>query len=610
MSLWDKIITQNRIDSQLIRDLNDISYKSTKGRSEKGRGFRSGIVNLGEVPFLQTPPPDKITREMIEDYHRTAQGPLIDPTTRKPLAERYYPSQVQLDISDLQIPPSLVDFPPTGAPAEQADIDNYKAQNSVLYRNLKKEEEEYSILLDALAKEKDILNKTPTSPSGSAIAAQQKIIADIEKDIRIKRRDINKIVADIKSNKDLIRQAIENIEENKSIVITHNLQMNRELEAYRHSIMANNANRLNIEQQQPNESNEDYLQRMKDIETEQYDMDLFKGKADLEQVLMLKQNLRQLFSKEDLIENIIKSFNPEQQFVINKHFPEIAEYFLEIYGKNNSNLLLKDIVETITKLLERILNPPVEYQVEEEEVPSPASTTPEPVPIDFLNKVDASGKPLLDASGAPLPPDFKFGTDNNSLYIANEKLGTHVYFKIGIDPINKKPLLLYSTDENKLGGHFKQVQERESAGSNGDNLLRNIITKYLKLDAQAKKDILNNNTSKISSLVEFLEKGPCQIKPLDKGIKKIIHNINGKKYSRLGAGLGGLRDPAQELPAHAFFGNLVIMLSKLYYKNILSLKSKTGRSMEGLTNTKVSNHFVDIIMDMYANKDVSGLIIA
>ena len=54
MSLWDKIITQNRIDSQLIRDLNDISYKSTKGRSEKGRGFRSGIVNLGEVPFLQT----------------------------------------------------------------------------------------------------------------------------------------------------------------------------------------------------------------------------------------------------------------------------------------------------------------------------------------------------------------------------------------------------------------------------------------------------------------------------------------------------------------------------------------------------------------------------
>ena len=171
MSLWDKIITQNRIDSQLIRDLNDISYKSTKGRSEKGRGFRSGIVNLGEVPFLQTPPPDKITREMIEDYHRTAQGPLIDPTTGKALAEKYYPSQVQLDISDLQIPPPLVDFSPTGAPAEQADIDAYKAQNSVLYRNLEKTEGEYITLIEDLAKEKEILNMTPASPTGTAATA-------------------------------------------------------------------------------------------------------------------------------------------------------------------------------------------------------------------------------------------------------------------------------------------------------------------------------------------------------------------------------------------------------------------------------------------------------
>ena len=30
--------------------------------------------------------------------------------------------------------------------------------------------------------------------------------------------------------------------------------------------------------------------------------------------------------------------------------------------------------------------------------------------------------------------------------------------------------------------------------------------------------------------------------------------------------------PAQKLPAQAYFGYLVILLSKLYYKNILSLK--------------------------------------
>jgi hypothetical protein len=150
--------------------------------------------------------------------------------------------------------------------------------------------------------------------------------------------------------------------------------------------------------------------------------------------------------------------------------------------------------------------------------------------------------------------------------------------------------------------------ERESAGTSGDNVLRNIINKHLKLNPDAKKVILDNNTSKLSSFIEFLEKSNYVIKPFDKGIKKLTHDHKGKKYSRFGAGLGGLRDPAQELPAHAYFGNLVIMLSKLYYKNILSLKTKTGRAIDGLTNTKVSNHFVDIIMDMYADKDVSGLV--
>ena len=97
MSLWDKIITQNRIESELIRDLNDISYRSTGGRSEKGRGFRDGIVNLGQLPFLQDPPKDKITREMIEEYQKSGITiPISDLTT--PFAPVYsrFPINIRL----------------------------------------------------------------------------------------------------------------------------------------------------------------------------------------------------------------------------------------------------------------------------------------------------------------------------------------------------------------------------------------------------------------------------------------------------------------------------------------------------------------------------------
>jgi hypothetical protein len=49
------------------------------------------------------------------------------------------------------------------------------------------------------------------------------------------------------------------------------------------------------------------------------------------------------------------------------------------------------------------------------------------------------------------------------------------------------------------------------------------------------------------------------------------------------------------------------MLSKLYDNNILSVKMKSGRAFDGFSNAKVSNFF-QIIMDMYANNDVSNLI--
>jgi hypothetical protein len=105
--------------------------------------------------------------------------------------------------------------------------------------------------------------------------------------------------------------------------------------------------------------------------------------------------------------------------------------------------------------------------------------------------------------------------------------------------------------------------------------------------------------------MELLEKGQYQIEPLKKGIKKKeLIDASGKKYSRYGA---GLNDPKQELPEYAFFGNVVIMLRKLYYKNTLSVKSKSGRIIDGLNNSKASHSFFDIIMDMYADKDVSSL---
>ena len=301
--------------------------------------------------------------------------------------------------------------------------------------------------------------------------------------------------------------------------------MNENLEAYRSTLMAKNAGKLTVEPQQPNESYEDYLNRIKSIENEQLDINLYKGKAELEQVLILKRNLRTLFSKEDLIENVLKSFDLNQKFVINKHFAEIHEYFIDTYGRNNTNLTRKDIVDVIMSFLERVLNPKIEYEVNEE---TTAPTGGEPFPITDLIETDPSGKSITR--------EFKYGTENQTLYISNEKEGRQVYLKIAVDPNDKtKKFLLYSNDENKAG-HFKQVMEKQSTGKSPDDVLRNIIDKYLQMDAYAKKTILfDKKYGQLEPMIKFIdEDSPYKLEPMAKGINvKYMRDSYGKRYKEI-----------------------------------------------------------------------------
>lgn len=606
MSLWDKITTQNEIDSALIRDLSDISYKSTKGRRENGRSLKDGIVNVGTLPFQEIPPPTAITKEMILDYHKSLTAPLKDPITGQPITDKYYPSTFAYDITDITTLPTLINETTLGKPAEKADIDKYKQLLKDGVDKIMQDRQTIREERDLLTEMKNTLNygKQEVDSDGYTIIvpwttserkALETDIQNKERDIRVLETSNGKLYADNGNLKKIISSIEKNIIDNKNLIIQHNKVVNDNLQKYRENFLTQNQNRMVVEEQRPNETPEEYLQRMKDMQTEQFDMNLYQEKANLHQINMLKKNLRQIFSNDAMIENIIKSFKEEQRFIINKHFPEIREYILETYGKNNTNLSLEDIVEVITSHLEQILNPPVEYNVAEDEIGAAA-----PPAASSIKVLDSD---VIDASGNPVPTDFKFGTDKNSLYIENDKDGSHVYFKIAETP-DKKEILLYSTDTNEAG-KFRQVMERAGSGKSNDDVLRNIIAN-LKLDDYAKNKILNKKSSKLGDLITEL-KSTYKLEPLKKGlqVKKLNTLTGSKKYKRYGA---GIKDPEQELPEYAYFGEIVIMLSKLYYNNILSVKMKSGRAIDGFRNAKVSNFFVDIIMDMYANKNVSNLI--
>ena len=579
MSFWDKVINQNKIDSSLIAELSDLSYKSIGGKRQANRSAKGDIVNIGTIPFEITPAPNKITQDMILEYQKDRNNPppfnYIDPTTGAEDKFKYFPSTFIFDVGDIQ-PFNPIDDAHLGKPATQQDILDLKLQlKQLVYEDL-------PVLIDDLKKEQKIvsdldvrINRTRgpvmLARLRTAKTAAEANVARAEAAIAAKQNDID-------AQKTLIENAKQNIQENKDLQMTVNKTNRDNLNRYRETLQAVNRDHLNHLVQEPNESEQDYLQRMKNIEAEKYDTNLNLDKAKLDQVIKLQNNLKKVIRKDEIIENVVKSLSAEQIFAINKHFAAIKEYLLENFGFNNTNLTTNDLVDEITNTLDRILNPPTSVEIQNEDYTLP--TTGEPFPVSILK----------DDTGADT--DFSFGTETNSLIITNKSNSNSIYLKIGQ---KYRKVVFYSTTSNKQGS-FQAIRER---GPPIDETIRYLFGKdYLDLSTFAKTKIVGGARS-IEELYDILE------------TQYLLQPITDIKTIRLGGHKKygwGLSHPDQEIPPYAKFGNIIIALNKLFYKNILSIATKTGHKIDGFKNTKVSDVFVEAVMKLYNNEDVSSLI--
>jgi hypothetical protein len=465
MSLWDKIINQNKLDSSLIVELSDISYRSTKGRREQPRGTKEGMVNLGTMPFEETPPQTEFTREMIKEYQKEQEKPYIDPATGDKY--KYYPSTFKFDVAHLAAP-ALVNDANLGKPADYNDIQKYTQDFNALIADLQQKEKDFKTEIEKGKAMKEALDLggvmvgdvlTPFSASYERrlkrdIAAQKALVVALQGDIKA-------LYADAPNIRALIKDAEQNIEENKGIIAIANKDNANNIRLYQESLLAVNKNRLSI-QQQGNESDADYIARMDAIGQEKYDTNLYEEKAKLEEIQKFKINLKKIIRKDEIIENVLKSFTGEQTFLINKNFPMIETSFLETFGFNNANLSTKDIVDEITNILHKILNPPTEFEIETETfVPAAGG---EPVPVGFLK--DASGTDTV----------YEFGTDNNSLYVKNNAINTRAYFKIGIQKSRK---IVFCSKTTNGKNNFNEVKDNISLGTSKDDKLTYILNNHL-----------------------------------------------------------------------------------------------------------------------------------
>jgi len=77
--------------------------------------------------------------------------------------------------------------------------------------------------------------------------------------------------------------------------------------------------------------------------------------SELNNIKTFKLALKELVRQDDVIEDVVKSYNGKTIFVILKNFPKIKTDFLEQYGYDNRRVNAGEKTEFINK----IINPPL-----------------------------------------------------------------------------------------------------------------------------------------------------------------------------------------------------------------------------------------------------------
>ena len=115
---------------------------------------------------------------------------------------------------------------------------------------------------------------------------------------------------------------------------------------------------------------------------------------------------------------------------------------------------------------------------------------------------------------------------------------------------------------------------------------------YQKIFADTKKmddiyDILKNKYS-LSPLVE------TEIR------RTRTHTKGSNNINMFGWGINH-----EPIPEHVKFGKMILLLNKLYYKNILSLKNPSFHAIEHFKNVKVSDTLAEVIYKLCKNENIS-----
>ena len=322
---------------ELRAELSRMSYEATGGVRENYRNNENPNVNLGGQEALQQfKKINPLTTEMIREYKEEE----ID----KYKGDKYIKPDVPIII-----PPPYTQINGS-VPTENDLVD--------INKEIDKLSNEVVELLDYKTKTENELSKYVSSIFfvTALVKSDRQNINIFNTNIRIANEMIDEKREEIKRLENLKIGVSNVIEENKKIQQIADQENKKIIYKYEEDLKQANMNRLNVNKQ-PNETEYQYFERLKTIAETKSDEAFYKDKAQLEQIKKLKDNIRKLIRNESMVEGVVKKLMEEETvsiFEVNKYFTLIEEEFLKVFGYNNKNLDIRDIVASINTILSKM----------------------------------------------------------------------------------------------------------------------------------------------------------------------------------------------------------------------------------------------------------------
>jgi hypothetical protein len=389
--------------------------------------------------------------------------------------------------------------------------------------------------------------------------------------------DVENLQSDINQLQLILNENDELINNYKNLEFTVSEKNKKILSDYSDNIRILNEGKINISQD-PDETEEEYLIRLADIAEQEYDDSELLEKAYLSNIIEFKQNMKNILSTEWKIENILNSLDRDEVFLLNKTFKSFEREILKTIGKNNKNIEIGDYVQLIknhtkTGDIEKIdaktiIARPFETNDESiyEEEPVEASSVSIPK-YTFLGEEDDD---IV----------YELSSDRETLSMLNKLNNRSVYLSFGY-----QNQVFYKLPYGGLTA-FKGNKNTRTFKEKFDSIFK----VYLEMNDEQLKREFGETYEKITE-----QKLAAKLKT------QRLQYPNDEMFE--GEGIKKLKE---NLPTFLQFGKVIILLDKLYYKNMLSIKDKNKKNIQGLPNKKVSDKFVDIIMRMIKDDKPAG----